>query len=103
MNNRSRQIKKQFGPYRCHWCQYRYSDCKYGFGNKPNYCKDFVPGGCLTCKYHCGKNSTILTDEETDQWYRRGCNTFYPSSLRCKGRKRLSRKRKKILKNKGLL
>ena len=105
MNNRSRQIIKSkiFGPYRCHSCQYRYSDCDHGFGNKPKYCKDYCSGGCLSCKYRYGIYGINFTSKEEDQWLRRGCETFFPSSLRCNKRKRLSRKRKKRLKKRGLL
>lgn len=89
------------GGYRCHWCQYRYGDCIHR--HPVPYCKDFKFGGCLSCKYTYGKNGRYVTDEETDQWYKRGCETFYPSSLRCNKRKRLGRKRKKKLKKRGLL
>ena len=105
MNNRSRQIIKSkiFGPYRCHSCQYRYSDCDHGFGNKPNYCKDYYPGGCLSCKYLYGKFGIIFSEKEENNWIRRVCNIYFPSSIRCNKRKRLSRKRKKRLKNNKLL
>lgn len=89
------------GGYRCHWCQYRHGGCSY---SQPEpYCKEFKLGGCLSCKYHFPKNGKEFTEEETDQWFKRGCETFYPSSLYCKKRKRLGRKRKKKLKKLGLL
>lgn len=103
MNNRFRQIKKPFGPYRCHSCQYRYSDCDHDFGNKPDYCKDYYPGGCLSCKYRYGIYGNDFTPKEDTQWLQRGCDIFFPSSLRCTKRKRLGRKRKKRLKKRGLL
>lgn len=86
--------------YKCHWCQYRHSDCN---NSEPvPYCKDFKIGGCYSCKYYYGVKGK-LNDEETDAWFRRGCETYFPSSLRCTKRKRLSRKRKKRLKKLGLL
>lgn len=89
------------GGYKCHWCQYRHGDCNYR--DPEPYCKEFKIGGCYSCKYYYGKNGTELTDEETDQWFKRGCETFFPSSIYCKKRKRLSRKRKKKLKKLGLI
>lgn len=43
-----------------------------------------------------------MTKEETDQWFKRGCEVWCPSSLYCKKRKRIGRKRKKKLKKRGL-
>lgn len=86
--------------YKCHWCQYRYGGCPH---NKwVPYCKEFRIGGCYSCKYYYGKNGK-LDDTEVEQWYKRGCETFFPSSLYCKKRCRLSRKRKKRLKKLGLI
>lgn len=86
--------------YRCHWCQYRYGGCNHK--HPIPYCKDFIIGGCYSCKYRYGKNGE-LSELETDQWFKRGCETFYPSSLYCNKRKRLGRKRKKKLKKLGIL
>lgn len=86
--------------YKCHWCQYRYGGCPH---DKPKpYCKEFKIGGCYSCKYYYVKNGE-LTEEEVDKWYKRGCETFCPSSLYCTKRKRLSRKRKKYLRKRGLI
>lgn len=87
--------------YRCHWCQYRYSDCIHR--HPVPYCKDFKPGGCLSCKYRYGIYGKDFTSKEENQWMYRGCEIFFPSSLRCNKRKRLGRKRKKRLKKLGLL
>ena len=64
--------------YKCHWCQYRYGGCPH---NKwVPYCKEFRIGGCYSCKYYYGKNGK-LDETEVEQWYKRGCETFFPSSL----------------------
>ena len=85
--------------YKCHWCQYRKGGCPHR--EIVPYCKEFKIGGCYSCKYYHGKYGE-LTYEETDQWYKRGCEIWYPSSLYCSKRKRMSRKRKKRLKKMGL-
>ena len=85
--------------YKCHWCQYRHGGCSHN-EIKP-YCKEFKMGGCYSCKYYYGKFGE-LSDKETGQWFRRGCEAWFPSSLYCTKRKRISRKRKKRLKKKGL-
>lgn len=86
------------GEYRCHWCRYRHG-CFY---NDPiSYCKDFVRGGCYSCKYYYGKNGKNFTEQETDQWFKRGCEIWCCGG--CEKRKRLSRKRKKQLKKRGLI
>lgn len=86
--------------YKCHWCQYRHGGCLHK--DIVEDCKDFKIGGCYSCKYFYGKNGK-LNEQETDQWYKRGCETWFPSSLYCNKRKRLSRKHKKRLKKIGLL
>ena len=85
--------------YKCHWCQYRHGGCPHW--NAVFYCKEFKLGGCYSCKYYHGKYGK-LTEEETDQWFARGCEVFCPSSLYCNKRKHISRKRKKRLKKSGL-
>lgn len=85
--------------YKCHWCEYRHGGCPNG-GITP-YCKEFKIGGCYSCKYYHGQYGK-LNDKETDQWFRRGCEIYFPSALSCDKRKRMSRKRKKRLKKMGL-
>lgn len=83
--------------YKCRWCKYRHG-C---FHNDPiSYCKDFVLGGCYSCKYYYGKDGEF-TEQKTDQWFKRGCEIWCPSG--CNKRKRLSRKKKKRLKKLGYL
>ena len=89
--------------YKCHWCQYRHGGCPHNHDDKMGgNCKDFKIGGCYSCKYYYGKNGK-LNEQETDQWFARECETWYPSSLWCGKRKRLSRKRKKRLKKTGAI
>lgn len=85
--------------YKCHWCEYRKGGCPHG--KIVYYCKEFKIGQCFSCKYYHGKYGE-LNDKETDQWFRRGCEARFPSSLYCSKRKRMSRKRKKRLKKMGL-
>lgn len=87
------------GNYRCFRCQYRHGGCPHS--EIVEECKEFRTGGCYSCKYYFGKRGD-LDNIETDQWFRRGCETWFPSSLGCKKRKRISRKRKKKLKKLGL-
>ena len=89
--------------YKCHWCQYRHGGCLHDHDDKMNgNCKEFKIGGCYSCKYHYGKNGK-LNEQEIDRWFARGCEIWFPSSLWCEKRKRLSRKRKKRLKKMGLI
>ena len=85
--------------YKCHRCQYRHGGCSHS--DTGRNCKEFRIGGCYSCKYYHGKNGK-LSEQETDQWFRRGCEIYFPSSLCCTKRKRMSRKRKKRLKKIGL-
>lgn len=85
--------------YKCHWCQYRKGCCPHD--DIVPYCKEFKIGGCYSCKYYHGKYGEF-TEKETDQWFKRGCEVWCPSSLFCDKRKRISRKRKKKLKKMGL-
>lgn len=86
--------------YKCHWCQYRHGGCPHN--EVIENCQDFKIGGCYSCKYYYGKYGK-LNDKETEQWFKRGCEAWFPSSLYCSKRKRLSRRRKKKLKKLGLL
>lgn len=83
--------------YKCHWCRYRHS-CLH---DEPiPYCRNFIRGGCYSCKYYYGKDGKF-TEKETDQWFERGCEIWCPSG--CEKRKRLSRKRKKRLRKRGII
>ena len=89
--------------YKCHWCQYRHGGCSHDHDDKMSgNCKEFKIGGCYSCKYYYGKHGK-LNEQETDQWFKRGCEIWCPSSLWCGKRKRLSRKRKKRLKKMGAI
>lgn len=85
------------GEYKCRWCRYRH--CCHHYEPVP-YCKDFVLGGCYSCKYYYGRDEEF-TEQETDQWFARGCEIWCCGG--CEKRKRLSRKRKKRLKKRGLI
>ena len=85
--------------YKCHWCQYRKGCCPYD--DIIPYCKEFKTGKCYSCKYYHGKDGTF-TEKETEQWFKRGCEVWVPTSLFCNKRKHISRKRKKRLKKRGL-
>lgn len=100
-DNDNREDRLLNGGYKCHWCQYRHGGCKYS--HPEPYCKEFKIGKCYSCKYNFPLNGKEFTEEETNRWFKRGCETYYPSSLYCKKRKRLGRKRKKKLKKMGLL
>ena len=89
------------GGYRCHSCEYRHGGCPRD--HIVPYCSSFKLGGCYSCKYRYGKNGTEFTEEETNRWFKRGCETWFPSGCWCKKRKRLGRKRKKRLKKRGLI
>lgn len=86
------------GEYKCHSCKYRHGYCIH---DEPvSYCKDHILGGCYSCKYYYGRDGEF-TEQETDQWFKRGCEIWCCSG--CEKRKRLSRKRKKRLKKRGLI
>ena len=88
---------------KCIQCQYRHGGCSHDWNNEvQDNCKEFKIGGCYSCKYYYGKYGEF-TEQETDQWFKRGCEIWYPSSLWCGNRKRLSRKRKKRLKKMGAI
>lgn len=91
------KIKKS--EYKCDWCRYRHN-CFIFSDTFPTYCRNFVRGGCYSCKYYYGKNGEF-TKQETDQWFKRGCEIWCCGG--CDKRKRLSRKRKKQLKKRGLI
>lgn len=94
-------VWKQIGDgYKRQWCQYRHGDCPHD--DIVINCKEFRIGGCYSCKYKYGKNGK-LSEKKIDEWHKRGCEIWCPSSLWCSKRKRLSRKRKKRLKKKGIL
>lgn len=80
--------------YKCTWCQFRH-DCS--FPEVISNCREFKLGGCYTCKYHYSQSGTHrkLCEQHA---LRCGCAALSPSSLYCKRRKRLGRKRKKRLK-----
>ena len=99
MTGISNSVIEKCGGYKCHWCQFRHGGCPHW--DIIPYCREFRIGGCYSCKYHQGKNGKF-SDEETDQWFRRGCEIWFPSSLWCEKRKRIGRKRKKRLKKRGL-
>ena len=85
--------------FNCYACQYKHGGCHHDLDTvEVENCKDFKVGGCFSCKYYYGKMGLIMTDEEMNRWYARGCDTRYPSALGCHKRKRLSRKRKKRMK-----
>ena len=84
--------------YKCHSCRYRHG-CFYV--EPISYCKDYVHGGCYSCKYYYSKNGENFTKQEADQWFKRGCEIWCLGG--CEKRKRLSRKRKKRLKKRGLI
>ena len=82
----------------CHFCEFRHGGCIHK--DPPSNCKEYRTGKCYSCKYYYGQHGE-LNDQETDAWFKRGCESWFPSSLYCTKRKRLSRKRKKRLKKNG--
>lgn len=84
--------------YKCTWCQFRH-DCS--FPEAISNCREFKLGGCYTCKYYYSQSGTHrkLCEQHALEC---GCAALSPSSLYCKRRKRLGRKRKKKLKSMNL-
>lgn len=71
----------------CHDCEYRHSSCSYLSPYKTNeLCKHWKLGKCYVCKYY--KDSSLMTEEETDEWYKRGCEGWFPTAMYCKKFKR---------------
>lgn len=63
-------------PKVCHWCKNRNWNCSFKY--KINNCSHWKKGKCLTCLYY--KNGEEFTEKETDMWFKRGCETFFPDA-----------------------
>lgn len=81
----------------CHNCLYRQGRCHLQEIVEDS-CPAFRVGKCFSCKYAFIVNN-CTSNSSTDAWFRRGCESHYPSG--CFKRKRLSWKKKKKLKKKG--
>ena len=63
---------------KCIQCQYRHGGCSHDWNNEvQDNCKEFKIGGCYSCKYYYGKYGEF-TEQETDQWFKRGCEIWCP-------------------------
>lgn len=69
----------------CHDCEYRHGCC-YPAPYERKKCKYWKLGKCYVCKYY--KLSSLMTEEETDAWYKRGCEGWFPTGMYCKNFKR---------------
>jgi hypothetical protein len=76
-------MKKDEYPHTCHWCSNRHWCCDYRDYETNDIgmlidCKHWKIGKCLKCVFN--KNGKNLNDDETDRWFKRGCETFYPDA-----------------------
>ena len=70
----------------CSDCEYRHCNCGFPKPWKTNkLCKHWKLGGCYVCKYY---KDGELTEEETDEWFRRGCEAWFPTKKYCSKFKR---------------
>lgn len=60
----------------CHDYEYKHSSCSYLSQYETNE----------LCKHY--KDSRLMTEEETDEWYKRGCEGWFPTAMYCKKFKR---------------
>jgi len=73
-------MKKEEYAHVCHWCLYRHGGCDRGILNKIQPCPEFRIGKCFKCKY-CTIDPS-QSAEALDAWFRRGCETWYPSGCK---------------------
>ena len=69
-------MKRKEYNHACHWCKQRNWYCKYKYQIKN--CPHWKIGKCLKCVYY--KNGEQLSEKETDRWFSRGCETFFPDA-----------------------
>lgn len=82
----------------CYNCEYRHRDCNYSSCDDSNItCKHWKLGKCYICKYY----KENMTEEDTDKWFQRGCEVWFPSGGCCLNFKRDWKKifNKKIFSN----
>ena len=73
-------MKRKEYKHSCHYCKERHWCCSYEYSENCNHWK---MGRCLKCIYQ--KNGEDHDEAETDAWYKRGCETFFPDAKRyCK-------------------
>lgn len=69
----------------CHDCEYRKSGCNHPRPWKTNkLCKHWRLGKCYMCKFY----KENMTEDENDEWFKRGCEGWFPTSMYCSKFKR---------------
>lgn len=69
----------------CHDCEYRHCSCDHPRPWETNeLCKHWRLGKCYMCKHY----KEDMTEEETDEWFKRGCEGWFPTAKYCSKFKR---------------